>query len=556
MPNGISKSECMNEEERFESLVDVAREVEEHALDHVAYSGPLDIKRVIDLSPDKYASMNYDDLLNNCDRISKVIKASQLDIYSSGSKKEPVVKKTDIEQNIRNITTESITAAEQMSKEIKKAPEIKTPEKVEFEFEQPLEVEHMPEEKEFAFEEIEKPVEEKEVEKPEIAEEEKPKQEEFEKLEMEKTEEPSVLEIEKEVKAQEEKIEAPELPAESKGEKRELKPLQRALQRMRERKAGIIKPETPPILSAPEAPKNVFEEIRSTFNSEWGEERDEEKIKRKMIELTKELFREKTSSKREEIKRQITVLKNMLAEEPIKGKKTVKKEEQQYSSGLFSALSGTLDSDFASKMNFFSSDAEKKINVAKETFQNSLVDIPEDDSEAKKGALDKLVFELTGIGEKANADMDAFLEEVFKKHISAIEQFEQSTEDKLSREKAGEKKEELESKYNKEIELLKSSVHTRINAMIEDSSRGLIVSERKETKKEKEQAEVSAIINEIAEMDEGSLLFYLHSQDLNAYKNFEHKRISRQEAINIARKLMATEKGLGDAEINKHWGVI
>ncbi len=546
----------MNEEERFESLVDVAREVEEHALDHVAYSGPLDIKRVIDLSPDKYASMNYDDLLNNCDRISKVIKASQLDIYSSGSKKEPVVKKTDIEQNIRNITTESITAAEQMSKEIKKAPEIKTPEKVEFEFEQPLEVEHMPEEKEFAFKEIEKPVEEKEVEKPEIAEEEKPKQEEFEKLEMEKTEEPSVLEIEKEVKAQEEKIEAPELPAESKGEKRELKPLQRALQRMRERKAGIIKPETPPILSAPEAPKNVFEEIRSTFNSEWGEERDEEKIKRKMIELTKELFREKTSSKREEIKRQITVLKNMLAEEPIKGKKTVKKEEQQYSSGLFSALSGTLDSDFASKMNFFSSDAEKKINVAKETFQNSLVDIPEDDSEAKKGALDKLVFELTGIGEKANADMDAFLEEVFKKHISAIEQFEQSTEDKLSREKAGEKKEELESKYNKEIELLKSSVHTRINAMIEDSSRGLIVSERKETKKEKEQAEVSAIINEIAEMDEGSLLFYLHSQDLNAYKNFEHKRISRQEAINIARKLMATEKGLGDAEINKHWGVI
>lgn len=543
----------MDEEEQFESLVEVAKGVEENALDHIAYSGPLEIKRVIDLSPEKYASMNYDDLLNNCDRISKVIKASRLDIYSSSSKTEPVVAAADIEQNIKKITDESINAAAQMSKEIENAPEIKSPEKVEdtFEFEQTLEVEHTSEEKkndEFEFETLEK------------TEEKKPT---FEKIEEERIEEKKVeptLELEKEAEPPqiiEVKTEAPKMREENlqTGEKKELKPLQRALQRMRERKAGIVQPETPPALSVPEEPKNVFEEIRNTFDSEWGEERNEDKIKRKMIELTKELFREKSSSKREDIKRQITVLKNMLASgEEIKGRKTVKKEEQQYSSGLFSALSGTLDSDFASKMNYFSSNVEKGINAAREKFQNSIVDIPEEDKESRKTVLDRLVFELTSIGEKANADMDSFLDDTTKKHLAAIEQFEQSSTDNSSKEKAEEKKGALDAKYKKEVELLKSSIHTRINAMIDDLSKGLIISEIKETKKEKNQEETSAIISEIAEMDEGSLLFYLHSQDLNAYKSFEHKRISRQEAINMARKLFAKEKGLSDSVIDKHWG--
>jgi hypothetical protein len=322
---------------------------------------------------------------------------------------------------------------------------------------------------------------------------------------------------------------------------------------MRERKAGIV----PPVLAAPEEPKNVFEEIKGTFDSEWSGEKDEEKIKRKMLELTKELFREKSSSKREEIKRQITVLKNMLAvpAEPKKGK--VAKEEK-YSSGLFSAVSGAMDSEFASKISAFSSGAEKQISAAKERFKNSLVDIPEDDAGARKGVLDKLMFELTGIGEQVDAKSGAFIEEILEKHIDMISQFEQSLteKDKVSADKADEKKEGLKAKYEKEMELLKTSIHTRINAIIEESSRGLIVSERKETKKEKGKEEASNIINEIAEIDEGSLLFYLHAQDLNAYKSFEHKRISRQEAVNLARRIMAKEKGLNEEVINKHWGEI
>ena len=59
---------------------------------------------------------------------------------------------------------------------------------------------------------------------------------------------------------------------------------------------------------------------------------------------------------------------------------------------------------------------------------------------------------------------------------------------------------------------------------------------------------------EIEEIDEGTLMYYLHSHDAEYYKNYERKNVSKAEALSRAKVLMAKEKGLKDATIKKYFG--
>ena len=56
-----------------------------------------------------------------------------------------------------------------------------------------------------------------------------------------------------------------------------------------------------------------LENMENKIKEALGGEADETALKKRMLQLTKELFKEKSVNKREEIKLEITVLKDILA---------------------------------------------------------------------------------------------------------------------------------------------------------------------------------------------------------------------------------------------------
>ena len=589
----------MAEEDGFEIAVAEAQIIESKALPHVPYSGSLEIKRVIDFAPEDYANASFDDLLNQYERVGKIIKTSRLNIYSTGvspklsiqtKAKGGEVEVKQVEVKLKEISEASLHKVEEMKNELEKEPQLKAPEQVttSFEFEREWET-------------VQKPEFEPEPES-KLESESKPEtsfvQEEHEKLEEEFTsEKEEAKEKEKELPdfSHEEITDvAKEAGVKTATGRKELKPLERALARVRERKGlapgrlGAPSPSIPPALEAAvQSPSEstVFETIQQTFNAEWGTERDEPKIRRKMLELTKELFREKSTSRREGIKQQIVVLKNMLitpaiaVPENTAERKMEKKMEKpktlmeriraaegvSYSTSLFATLSNTLSSEFSSKIDSFGSDSEKQISVARENFQSALSGISEDDSGSRKTAFDKFVFEMTKVNEQLVTESEKFRADISSRHAKAMDHYIASLDpkDEAAKKKAMQKKKEIIEGYEISISSLKTNIGNKISSLIDVSSRNILAVEStgdatqkpREEKKKKEELDVAGTILEINGLDEGSLLYYLHSRDSATYKKFERGHLSKQEAVVVARRKMAKEKDLSDSVINKNWGV-
>jgi hypothetical protein len=97
----------------------------------------------------------------------------------------------------------------------------------------------------------------------------------------------------------------------------------------------------PPILmgSAADSAAETVERIEKQFGSEVkaGKKVDKDEVKKRMLELTRELFREKSTDRREEIKKEIVALKTILTEAEAGGKAkpkadlvTVVRNDQEY----------------------------------------------------------------------------------------------------------------------------------------------------------------------------------------------------------------------------------
>lgn len=93
---------------------------------------------------------------------------------------------------------------------------------------------------------------------------------------------------------------------------------------MRPSAAPEIAIRVPPILmgSPADSAADTIERIEKQFGSEVkvGKKVDKDEVKRRMLELTRELFREKSSERREEIKKEIVGLKTILSETEGGGK--------------------------------------------------------------------------------------------------------------------------------------------------------------------------------------------------------------------------------------------
>ncbi|MBI2079736.1 hypothetical protein HYT84_03155, partial [Candidatus Micrarchaeota archaeon] len=324
---------------------------------------------------------------------------------------------------------------------------------------------------------------------------------------------------------------------------------------------GVKPLAVPPILyKAPEQiARTSFEEIEDKFKQEWAGEKDEIKIKRKMLELTKELFKEKSGDKREELKRQVVTLKNILSKPspevaPEVSKKSAKKIETSYSLNLFNTIINSHLAELSSSKDSISSSYTAKIEDLKRRLSDALLSISDTDDAARRKAASDTISNLNSLKQQLPIIISKYQKFLLDKHAAELEKLKNSIDksDSASIKACEKRSEEIKAKYKDELDSLRDSLLRTIELVIESTNQRL---EKKEEKPvPKSELNLSEALFDINNTDEGSMLYYLHSKDPDTYKKYERKHISKYDALSHARKLMAKEKGLSAEQINKYFG--
>lgn len=500
----------------FETAIEEAKRLEGKVVGYAPYSGEVKIEKTLELDPKEYIDYTYQDLLNIYERDQKIISTASMGILTGSGKIQeavPVSLAPEIEINIKKMTTETLQKADEVAKE----PAVKevdifigteTPKQdtIQFELRDVTEIK-------------------REVKK----------------------EEP--VQVTQEIKEPEpENIEIPE------PEKIEItEPEPKPTPQMQTEKKVIVA-NIPPVLSEQhsEAALERYERMEEQIRSALGDKNDELTLKKKMLDFTKQLFKEKTTSKREELKLQITVLKNMLvsAQTGSSGK-TKKKKEDSTHVRLLDTMISTQQSEIAQTKDSIVDSYKKQLSEIKQRFYDELHKV--DDQTEKKKVLESFVFSITSLAEQLPEVIEKYKEFSTKKHNAELEQLKDSLEldEKTVLNDVNKRLEYVANEYGKEFSSVKGIIGKEIENLIDNA--GTAVFKKPEDKERDEEQNTQEIIEDINETDEGTLLYYLHSKDLEYYREYEHKKLSKSEAILKAKELMALEKGLSDNTVRKYF---
>jgi hypothetical protein len=328
-----------------------------------------------------------------------------------------------------------------------------------------------------------------------------------------------------------------------------------AVEKREEEKPGAApatKAPVPAILrEAPEAAGGKFRDVEEYFTREWGGKIDESMVKKKMLDLTKELFKEKSVTRREKLKLEIVVLKNMLGrtgEKPARAGAKAAPATKEYATNLLDTLVSTQTSELSAKKDTIASLYKNRIAESKKKFYSGLKGVPEDNTSERKRIFDSFSQELSAISRALPGDVAKIKDFVMQKHMSELESFRQSSgADNPAVLKSIDLRSAEIRGYTREFQSISDLINKNIETML-DSASGEVV-----TRAQGEQ-ETAATVYEINETDEGTLLYYLHSKNQEFYKKYERNKISKSEALQYAKFLMAKEKGLSAADTKKYFG--
>src|SRR4030095_9741562 len=233
--------------EEFRGAIEEAKRLEKRIIDYSPYQGDMAVEKTLDLEPKDYVDLNYTDMINLYERTQKIISTTGMGILAEkGAEVPQAVETVEIESKLREMTSETLKTAEEVAKEPivleKEAPAPEAPKA-----ERGLEFET-------------KPVESFELERP-------------------------APQPEKEIPLGR-TVEEPryEMPSE---------------------KRVIVA--VPPALAetSDKAGEKRIGQLEEQIKTAVGEQADEMTLKKKMLDLTTQLFKEKTTSRREEINLQI-----------------------------------------------------------------------------------------------------------------------------------------------------------------------------------------------------------------------------------------------------------
>lgn len=263
----------------------------------------------------------------------------------------------------------------------------------------------------------------------------------------------------------------------------------------------------------------------------------EKEIKMRMLELTKQLFKEKITSKKEEIKTEISMLKRLLSgESQIQEETNVSTTQSQpiiidailekYTNEAKS-IADEIDERYNDDLNKLREDFSIKISSAK-------------NENERKVEFEALVSKIKEIIEKIGTETQEKRDKII-----AIER----SELKGIREAQG-KEDQIEQSikaYSEEFEEVKIGIAKELDALIDNATAKVFGEASVEDSKGIEE------IEEIDTMTPTALLNYLKANKPEVYKKYEKKQLSKSKAVLKAKIAIAKEKGVNKKVIDKYF---
>ena len=271
-------------------------------------------------------------------------------------------------------------------------------------------------------------------------------------------------------------------------------------------------------------------ELRENISNAMGQSTDPTELKKKMLELTKELFKEKSTTRKEKIKSEIAVLKNMLAggSNLPKVRSGSVASSNQTSVAMFETVISSQDTELSSLKDSIVDKYRLRIKQAKEKFYGGIAENTD-----KKQQFEAFVMEITQITQALPNELNEVKETAKRKHTVQLEKaIEQAGSSKFPA--AQSRLAELSSSYDREFGKVKGILAHEMDATIDSASLEMF-----EDKSSGAEIGARSTISDINNTDEGTILYYLHSKDPTYYKQYELKKVSKSEAIVHAKALMA-----------------
>ncbi len=515
--------------DEFEAAIESAKRIEKKIMEYSPYEGDIELEQTMDMEPVEYVDLSYQELLNEYNRSQKILSTRKMGIYAGSGEEEAKVsaKSAEVESKLKAMTDRTLKQAEKVAQE----PTIEI-EKLD---EQPKE--------EMAPPSAAPPIE---LEKPTAAPEielEKPTPAPEIELERAEPEMPELKEIEIPESPEQAQLEMPEPAAPEPAAPAEPAPL--------------AKPSPPPALrgkTPSQAVDERYQRMEEQIRSMLGEKPDELSLKKKMLELTKQLFKEKSYNNRAEIKVQITVLKNMLVQLKAGGKAAGKSKKDETYSNLFQTMLSTQQAEVAQTKDKVVNKYNQKVEEIKKKFYEELSGA--DETPKRKEVYEGFVFNVTQLVEQLPNVIKEQEEFMRSKHVGELVKLTESIADKDKKTLGlvDERLSHVSTNYTKEFGSIKRIIGGQIDTLIEVT--GADIFKEPEEDKEGKAVKDREMVKEINETDEGTLLYFLHSNDTEYYKKYERKQISKAEAICKARALMAKDRGLGDAAVKKYFSQV
>ncbi len=525
----------------FRSSVEDIASIEKNAAEYKPAKGEAYVaERQIEMSPQEILDMGYDEAINQYGRIEKIISASSMDVGLMGTgvqaeapsgelpQAETTPESVNAAAQMRSISAASARESEILTKPKEEKPAISLPQMLPGQkpaAPQASTHKALPAEEFAAFPEEEKATAPAPPAASQLMRRKMPREApEEERKEEALPEAPSPI-IEKMPPAPPREF-VPPAPREKQG-------------------APLPEIQMPALLS--ESPERSAEatinRLEQQFQAQFapsagkaagaGKKVDAEGAKKRMMELTRELFRERSFDRREEIKKEIVLLKNMIADAGVAPKAgsgapaagaflTALKGSQDYE---FSAAKKSIQESFDQNLKSLTSQMEMQIALEKkaeavDSFEKNAVSL----EQRLITILEKYQIFLTA---KHNAELSA----LFAKGLSSAES------EKM--------RETLRDRYAHEFASIKHTIGEEVHSKTQNA---------KEMLTEPAGDPKARAIAQVNRATEEELLNLLQSGDPRQYEKYARGELTRAEALTSARRRMAAQAGLDEDTINKHFG--
>jgi hypothetical protein len=293
--------------------------------------------------------------------------------------------------------------------------------------------------------------------------------------------------------------------------------------------------------SLSESPVEKAEEVIAKLETQLGAQMkgkrkkkvDTADTKKRMLELTRELFKERSMNRRAEIKKEIVMLKDLLTQS---GKPAKADTGGLPEGSMYSALRSEQDYEFKEALDRVQEIYEdnKKLLVSAMDARRAV--------EHRESAFEEFSKSMVDLEQGLDSLIGKYQDFLTQKHTAELEKLEergQATKDsaKLA---AG-----LADNYAHEFSSLKNTIGEQIHSQIESTRSVLFESAGDPGARD---------LSQVANAPEESVFNFLQAKDSRTYEKYARGEISRAEAIAYARRLMAKDAGLDEDTINKSFG--